>query len=318
MLFRSPEVEVVGVVDPQAERAFAAIQAHGLDPGVHAETLEHLLARTPVELVVNLTPPRAHRAVIEAAFAAGCDVITEKPLASTFEDASALVRLSERTGRWLAVMQNRRYAPAIRRLGDEARAGAIGSLTQLGADMLMLPSHRSSYFGDSAHPLLTDMAIHTFDQARYLSGRDARRVVCHEFGPWTDGRPVNAVATFELDDNVAFSYRGSWSTPGHATSYDAAWRLSGADGTLLWDSWGEPSLAVRQSGDVAPSRDVQRWPVDDASGFDVCLRAMLGALVRGEPAETDSHDHLRSLAMVYAAIRSAEQRRWVDLDELAR
>ena len=32
-------------------------------------------------------------------------------------------------------------------------------------------------------PLLLDMAIHTFDQARFITGADALSVYCHEFNP---------------------------------------------------------------------------------------------------------------------------------------
>ena len=49
-------------------------------------------------------------------------------------------------------------------------------------------------------PLLLDMAIHQFDQARFVAGVEPVAVSCHEFDPagsWYEGR-ASAICTFEL------------------------------------------------------------------------------------------------------------------------
>jgi predicted dehydrogenase len=56
----------------------------------------------------------------------------------------------------------------------------------------------------------------------------------------------------------------------------------------------------------------------DATGHAACLDALLGALDSGRPSETDGADNLQTLAMVFAAIRSAEERRTVAVDEIWR
>ena len=64
-------------------------------------SVDALLADASIEIVLNLTPPAAHVAVTRAALAAGKHVYTEKPLATTREDATGLLAAAEAAGRRL-------------------------------------------------------------------------------------------------------------------------------------------------------------------------------------------------------------------------
>jgi predicted dehydrogenase len=315
--------EVVGLVGRSEGRAREAVARLGLDCPAFA-SLEDALATASPDVVVNLTPAAAHREVVESALDAGCHVVTEKPMAPSFEDARALVRAAERTGRTLAVMQNRRYQPAIRRLRQGLDSGAIGVPVQLCADLFMAPRHGNPELERQAHPLLLDMAVHTFDQARFLAGAEPLSVVCHEFNPpqsWYAGAAA-AVATFEFERGIVFSFRANWVAEGFPTSYDAAWRIVGTDGSARWDSFGAPECEVRVG--PPPRRGVadlhrSTWepgPTRDETGHAGTIDALLDALEAGRPPETSGSDNLRTLAMVFGAIRSAEERRAVALGEL--
>jgi predicted dehydrogenase len=307
--------DIAALVEPDEETARAAVERFGLDCPAFG-SLDDALAAVRAEIVVNLTPPAHHRAVIETALRAGCHVLTEKPLAPTFDDARACVDAARAAGLTLAVMQNRRHHPAIRRLHSELAGGAIGRPMALQADMSMAPRHSAGHLADAPHPLLLEMAVHTFDQARFLAGADALSASCTEFSAphsWYAG-PAAAICTFELEGGAVFSYRGNWVAEGFATSYDAAWRISGERGTARWDSFGDPEC------EWAGGRR-EAWPVPaprDATGHAACLDELLGALEGGRPSETDGADNLQTLAMVFAAIRSAEERRTVAVDEIWR
>jgi predicted dehydrogenase len=315
--------DVVALVETDDDRARDALARFELGcPGF--SSVDEALASIPADVVVNLTPPEHHRRVTEQALAAGCHVLTEKPMAATFEDAVAMVEAAQSADRTLAVMQNRRHHPAIRRLRRGIADGEIGRLMALSADMSMAPRHVAGHLPDHPHPLLLDMAVHTFDQARFLSGAEARRVVCHEFSAphsWYSGAAA-AIATFELEDDVVFSYRGNWIAAGFPTSYDAAWRISGAAGTALWDSFGAPACEVavgpppeRGAADVTHTT----WDVPeprDRTGHAAAVDDLFDSLEAGRAPETEGAENLGTLAMVFAAIRSAEERRAVDVEEV--
>ena len=321
VLAARPDVELVGVAEPDEARATAATAAHGLACPRFTDLARALDGLEP-DLLVNLTPPAAHAEVVGLALDRGCHVFGEKPMAASFEEAVVLVAQAERLGRTFAVMQNRRYAPGIRRLRAGIEAGEIGEPTFLSADMFMAPRHTNTYLHASQSPLLREMAVHTFDQARYLAGADAVAVTAHELDPpgsWYRG-PAIAACTFELSNGALFSYRGSWVSDGFSTSYDSVWRVSGTRGTAIWDGEGAPlaELALPRPED-AKAAPVERrpWPLADRrSGYEACIDAVLGAVAAGRRPETDCTDNLRSLAMVFAALGAAREGRRVELSEL--
>ena len=84
---RFPVIELAACADMDAERA-ADLAARG---GFPAMAVEDLIADPSIEVVLVLTPPTAHAAVSRAAIAAGKHVYSEKPLATSREDAAAIL-----------------------------------------------------------------------------------------------------------------------------------------------------------------------------------------------------------------------------------
>jgi predicted dehydrogenase len=97
-LAQFPQVQLVAVADRDPERA----RARAAEWGVRALSPDDLLAGEEIELVVNLTPPRAHVETTRTALEAGKHVYSEKPLAVTVEDGRALVALARERSLGLA------------------------------------------------------------------------------------------------------------------------------------------------------------------------------------------------------------------------
>lgn len=91
-----PELELAGVYDRDAERARRFAGRWGA--GRVYDDLDELLDDPIVEIVLNLTNPRNHAEVTRSCLLADKHVYSEKPLALTFEEAEALVRLAEERG----------------------------------------------------------------------------------------------------------------------------------------------------------------------------------------------------------------------------
>jgi predicted dehydrogenase len=91
----SPALEVVACSDLAMERAQARAAQFGI-PGVCTQA--ELLADPEIDLVVNLTVPRAHFEVTMAALLAGKHVWTEKPLAMDRTEAATLLRVAAERG----------------------------------------------------------------------------------------------------------------------------------------------------------------------------------------------------------------------------
>jgi predicted dehydrogenase len=85
------EVITVAVADPAIERARAVAARHGI-PQVYA-SLTAMLERSDLDLVINLTPIPVHGSTSRQILAAGKHLVVEKPIATTMEDADAIVAL---------------------------------------------------------------------------------------------------------------------------------------------------------------------------------------------------------------------------------
>ncbi|MFD0516560.1 Gfo/Idh/MocA family protein [Paractinoplanes durhamensis] len=200
------------------------------------------------------------------------------------------------------VSQSRRRNPQLARLRAMADGlGRIGAVTTTFA--------RSEHFGGfrdvMAQPLLVDMAIHPFDAARYLLRSEPVSVYCQSWNPawsWFAG-DANAIAVFEMDNGARYVYHGTWCSPGATTSWNGEWRVSGEHGTALWDGDNEPA------GGDAPAGP-------ELGDVEASLHAFAEALRTGVPPSGEVHENLMSLAMVEAAVLSADAGTPIRLDEV--
>lgn len=91
-------------------------------------TVEELLARKDIDIVVNLTPPKNHYEIIKAALNSGKHVFTEKPLATTAAEADELVALAALKGKMLGSAPETNYGASVSTAKELIRSGAIGKV----------------------------------------------------------------------------------------------------------------------------------------------------------------------------------------------
>ncbi|MEM7111973.1 MAG: Gfo/Idh/MocA family oxidoreductase [Chloroflexota bacterium] len=312
-----PQVEYVGLVDLNLAQAEAlkskfpslANAAIGID-------LETMLKQTSPDIVFDCTVPEAHTAVTLTALKHGCHVLGEKPLADTVANASKMLQAAEASGKTYAVIQNRRYLDDIVRFRSLIQSGDIGKLTTLNADFYLGP-HFGGFRDEMAHVLLLDMAIHSFDQARFISGADPIAVYCHEWNPagsWY-AHGASAIAIFEMSNGLIFTYRGSWCAEGLNTTWECDWRAVGTSGTAVWDGGANMQAErpisnegfLREQTAVLPPDII---PLTHTAHAGV-IAEFLDSITNGTTSQTICTDNIKSLIMVYAAIHSAQTKQRV-------
>lgn len=312
-------LRIAGLVDLDERVARALAEEFGLADAVVGTNLVRVLAQTEADIVFDVVIPAARHSVVTAALAQGCHVLSEKPMANSMEEAADLLKAAAKAGKIHSVVQNRRFISGVRRMRRLVESGAIGDVTAIHCDFFIGP-HFGGFREKMDNVLLLDMAIHTFDAARYVSGKTPLSVYCLETNPpgswYAHGASANAV--FRFSDDVVFTYRGSWCAEGERTSWESAWRIVGTKGMLTWD--GEDGFRASVAGgddgllrgfspvDVPPpSRE------EETHGHASVIADFLNAILTGRPAETAGEDNIRSLAMVFGAIESARLGRSVEL-----
>ena len=125
------EIEIRGVTDLDPRRS--ALLAGKYDLRCY-DSIDDVLSDPAVELVINLTPPKAHGVVVERCLASGRHVYTEKPLALDRDEARALADLADQRGVRLACSPATFMGEAQQTAIKLLRDGAIGTVRVIYAE----------------------------------------------------------------------------------------------------------------------------------------------------------------------------------------
>jgi predicted dehydrogenase len=116
-------VEVTTCADLDLDRARARAAEFGI---AKVATPAEVLADETVEIVVNLTPPTVHAAVSHDALLAGKHVYSEKPLATTLADGTALLDEGARRGLRVGCAPDSFLSAPMQQAREAVEAGRIG------------------------------------------------------------------------------------------------------------------------------------------------------------------------------------------------
>ena len=172
----SKDLELAAVQDPLADRRAEAQKTYGCSGYAG---FDEMLKSANLDAVTIAAPTHLHREMSLAAFAAGCDVMLEKPMAPTSRDAAAIVRGAQKAGRVLTVYQPRRAVAWFQQLKKILEAGTIGEVYHYKMGWYQFTVRNDwqalrKYGGG----MLNNYGAHALDQLLQLVGYDIRRVWC--------------------------------------------------------------------------------------------------------------------------------------------
>ena len=119
---------IVALFDPAAASLQQAAKL--FDAPAHTN-IDAFLATPGLGAVYVAAPNHAHRALVEAAAAAGLPVLCEKPMATTMADAEAMVAACDRAGVLYATAFDQRFHAAHRTLAALIAEGRLGTITAI-------------------------------------------------------------------------------------------------------------------------------------------------------------------------------------------
>ena len=257
-----PGVELVGIADPSLEARKSAMAAHGVPT---CADWRDLLGE--VDIVSICSPAVTHAAIVRAFLEAGADVLVEKPIATTLDEADALIALADDKGRVLTVGHQERYVFARTGLLDypvaplEIECWRIGPWTGRGADV----------------SAVLDLMIHDLDLVHCLVPGAVADVEAH-------GRALHGRLADEVSAVVAFE-NGTMArlvTSRVAETRRRGMRAVYTDGVIEIDFI---ARTVRNTtGRVLHPPKLDDPLGDSVRGFVKAARAGLASLVRPEEA----------------------------------
>jgi predicted dehydrogenase len=287
-------------------RLFSHDGADELAAGVRGVTVVDELpqALEGADLVDVCAPTDTHAAIVWTAIGAGVDVVCEKPLARTADDAQALVDAADAAGVKLVPGHVVRWFPAYEALQAQIAAGALGELAVLRFSRAGARPDRGWFHDvERSGGIVLDQMIHDIDQALCLAG-DVVEVSGQQSRPGPDG-VITAQAVL-VHASGALSYvTGTWGPVG--TTFRTTFEVAGTDGLLQHDSTAFPE--VRLDARDAGAATGLLPPVVGTSPYQRVLEDAL-AWFGGGPAPrlspADGVAAIRVAEAVVAAIASGE------------
>jgi predicted dehydrogenase len=127
----SPEIEIVGVAEPDPKLLAQAGTRYGFDRSLLFTDLEEMLTRTHPQAVLVYTNTYDHRRVVEICARHGVHVMMEKPLAVSLEDALAIEKAAQ-TGKIHALVNyETSWYPSNHQAYDLVHEGALGDVRKV-------------------------------------------------------------------------------------------------------------------------------------------------------------------------------------------
>lgn len=333
-------------VDPERGREFAIGQ--GLDPsrsyGSYQDLISGEVGRADrVDAVAICTPNFTHYPIAKALIEAGFDVICEKPLTATLEDAVALEKLARESGRFVGVTYTYSGYPMVHEARVRVARGEIGAVRSVQVEYPLewmataieqkgnaQAAWRTDPKKNGRGGSIGDIGTHAYHLAGFVTGLKLDSLTA-DLATFVEGRA--------LDDNahVMMRYQGGargllWSSQvALGNSNGVRLRVFGSSGSFQWFQEqpneliyapleGRVQIIKRGADDLSEDAKVRsRTPPGHPegyleafanlyAGFAEAIRAQKenrepGAVGRNVPL---AYDGLKGVAFVEAVVDSAE------------
>lgn len=182
------------VINPEEEQD-ACLRLRAMGVSIHGDWREMLETwRDRLDLCMIPVPIHLHHEITVAALESGANVLVEKPLAATLEQALAIQEMEERSGRWVAVGYQNFYAATTQGIRARLTAGHLGQVRLI--QLLGLWPRSRAYF--SRNDWAGRMAV----RGRVVRDSLLNNAMAHFVNLslyWAGGDPASASMPVELD-----------------------------------------------------------------------------------------------------------------------
>lgn len=311
-------MEIVGLVDIKREPLDASGDFLGLPAERRFMDSQSAFDAVEADFCTIVTPPDVHKEAVMLAVDRGMDILSEKPIADTWEACVDIYRAVMGAGVKMQVVQNYRYESRILTLKkalDEGRVGRPNYIMGRFAADYRKRGAWGAFRHEIPHALLVEGAVHHFDQLRNLSGADCHLITGWEWNPDHPSFDGECCALFSMRmaNDVKAVYEGSclaagWQNNWHREYY----RVECENGVLTVDKDDIVRVLEHTGGGAVKMEELQ--PVEpEWAGHNQIIKDFLDWLDGGPEPATALSDNIKSAAMLFGAVDASETGRCVDV-----
>lgn len=319
---------------------------------IYTDAKEMLAAeKDSIDLAIILTPQHLHFKHIQLCIANGVDMICEKAMVSTVEEAMLVVQETQENNRFLAAIFNYTAYPMVWFMAQKLQEGLIGDVQYVSADMPQETfQKRDSETGEVNRPqawrckddtiptVSLDLGVHLVHMVEFISGKTFQSLVAsyNRYGQ-IDQVMDSASVLAHMSDNVTCQMKFGKHFLGYRNGL--AIEIYGSHGTLSWvqsdpehlihvDQFGQRYVLDRGSPSLQSSDKAapyHRFKAGHPAGFvealanyylDIAHAYETFKITKAYPRETKvffPKTALRGLAILDAMNTSNKTKQWVDL-----
>ncbi|MEH7236012.1 Gfo/Idh/MocA family protein [Bacillus sp. JJ1562] len=290
------DVHVVGIVDKRKEKAREIIGEH--DTQIFQTLEEAVNNLEQIDVIDVCVPTFLHKEYVRKAADYGIDVICEKPLAYTLEDAREMINYCNKKNVKLFVGHVVRFFPQYAKAKELVTNSSIGEIgvvrTRRGGNF---PPGWSDWYSDQSKSggVILDLIIHDFDFLRWNFG-EVERVFAKGLADLD-----YAIVTLAFESGVIAHVEGSWVHQAFSTQFE----LAGKSGIIEYDSSKEEPvfLSMKQSNGDKNGVQVPQSPLKKSPYF-IELQHFLKCLKTNETPIVTAEDAYKAMEISVAALQS--------------
>lgn len=230
--FQLPNFKIAALCDVYEPHLKRALDMVG-QPVATYDDYRRILDDKNIQAVIVVTPPHTHKQIVLDALQAGKHVWCEPPLALNLDDAKAIAQAGAQANTVFQVGLQKRYNPTYSHSVKFMRTGVLGKTSLAHAQWHQKTSWRKpvrdqalerqvnwKLYRETSGGLLTEIALHQFDVARWFVGTLPVSVTA--WGStvlWQDGRevPDTVQCTLEFPNGIRMTYHATLTNSFQAT-----------------------------------------------------------------------------------------------------
>ncbi|WP_419954269.1 Gfo/Idh/MocA family protein [Neobacillus niacini] len=311
-------VELIAVCDINEERAHTVAEKYG----VHAYTsYEELLNSGSVDAVSVCTPNYLHAPISIAALNAGIHVLCEKPMATSKDEAEAMISASQASGKKLMIGHNQRFVASHQKARKLIQSGEIGKIYSFrtafghgGPEGWSVEGKEGWFFQKEKAFVgaMGDLGVHKADLLRYVLGEEITEVgsfvetSAKEYADVDD----NAVCVLKTESGIIGTLAASWA---YVSKEDNSTIIYGEKAILRLEDDPTNSLVVQYANGEVVNYQLGKIQSNDEGGQNNThvIEKFVECILHDEEPPVSGEEGMKSLEVILAALESNETKQIV-------
>lgn len=285
-------VELAGISDVDKSR----VEAMAAQFKTKAFTDYKKMFAEGLDAVSIVVPTKLHKQVTLDALEAGLNVLVEKPIADTIENADLMIEAAKKENKILMVGHIERFNPAVIKLKELIASDTLGKVVSISTQRVGPYNPRIRDVG-----VILDIGVHDIDVISYLYGRRVNHVYAiagadiHSFEDHTS-------IILRMDHEFAGVVETNWLTPHKVRKLTAI----GIKGVAYLDY-------IDQTLELHDSSWIRKAKIEKSEPLKNELKHFIDCVATGKTPKICGEDGKHALEVAMAAIRSYKEEKMIEV-----